>query len=278
MPKYRIKRFYYRSGQIHTENREVNGQFHGYCRVWHRNGQLAEELRYRHGLLHGVCRQWDEKGRLLGSFRMLHGTGVQKYWYDNGWLRFELTTRDGKFHGRNRSWLQDGTLIKEDYLIENLDVPRATYLKHARKYPDWAQYADEPSPKIVLKGRALERRTMNLFTQSVLKSSDHAEARTWLKAETKLQSRSLARFRTTKAALVFVEQLYATGAESVVIFGISTGKRGKLFADALLIQQPKAETKRRALRKLCHDFRTQHGGAALPDGELGETHIYMMLG
>lgn len=277
MSKTHIRRFYYRSGRIHVENREVNGQFHGCCRTWHRNGQLVEELRYRHGKLHGVCRQWDEKGRLLEAFKMIHGTGVQRYRHSNGQLQSELTTRNGRFHGRNRGWLRDGTLIKEDYIIENHDVTRAMYLRQARKHPDWPQYAGEPAGRVVLKGRALEQRTINLFALSVLESDGHAEARKWLTAEAKPQSRSLAKFRTTKAALAFVEKLYATGAPSVAIMAISAGKGGKLFADALLIQQPGSKITRRALRKLCQEFCARRGGAALPERELGETHLYLML-
>lgn len=277
MPRLRIQRFFYRSGRIHTENREVNGLFHGCCRTWHPNGQLAEELRYRHGLLHGVSRQWDERGRLLGSFQMVHGNGMQHYWHNNGQLRSELTTRNGKFHGRNRAWLRDGTLIKEHYLIENRDVTRMIYLKAARRNPDWPQYPNEPAGRVTLKGNVLERKTMNLFAQSVLEKSDHAEARIWLKAESKAQSRSLAKFRTTKTALEFVEKFYSAGAVSVVIFAISTGEGKKLFADALLIQLPKLKSKRAALRKICRDFCAKRGGAALPEKEIGETHLYMML-
>jgi hypothetical protein len=277
MSKIRIRRFFYRSGRIHVENREVNRQFHGCCRTWHRNGQLAEDLRYRHGKLHGTCRQWDEKGRLLEAFKMIHGTGVQRYRHSNGQLQSELTTRNGRFHGRNRGWLRDGTLIKEDYIIENRDVTRAMYLKEAGRHPEWPQYASEPAGRVGLKGRALEQRIINLFAQSVLESGDHAEARAWLTAAVKPQSRSLAKFRTTKAALAFVEKLYTSGAPSVVIFAISAGKGGKLFADALLIQQPDAKVKRRTLRKVCQEFCARRGGATLPERELGETHLYLML-
>ncbi len=277
MPQIRTQRFYYRSGQTHTENEEVDGRFHGSCRVWHRNGQLVEELRYRHGLLHGLCRQWNENGRLLGSFKMVHGTGVQRYWHDNGQLQSEITSLNGQFHGRNRGWLRDGTLIKENYLIENRDTTRAAYLRAARTNPDWPQYAGEPAGRVTLKGDALERKIINLFAQSVLEKPDLAEARTWLKAETQPQSRSLAKFRSVKTALKFVEELYTTGAESVIVFAISTGQRKKLFADALLIQQPRTKSKRMALRKTCRNYCARLGGAALPEKEIGETHLYLML-
>jgi hypothetical protein len=191
-PKLHIKRFYYRNGQTHTENREVAGNFHGACRVWHRNGQLAEELRYRDGLMHGVSREWDETGRLLGSFTMVNGSGLQRYWHDNGQIKMEISSLNGKFHGRCRDWLRDGTLIREDYLISNQDVTRAAYLKAARKNPNWPQYEGEPAGRVARPGLALERKKHDLFIQSVFEKPHHAEARAWLKAELRPKSRSLA--------------------------------------------------------------------------------------
>ena len=277
MPKLHIKRFYYRSGRTHTENRDVAGNFHGACRVWHRNGQLAEELRYRHGLLHGVSREWDENGRLLGSFTMFNGSGLQQYWHDNGQLKMEISSLNGKFHGRCRDWLRDGTLIRENYLINNQNVSRAFYLKTARKNPDWPQYEMEPAGKIARPGSALERKKFDLFIQSAFEKSHHAEARAWLKAETRPKSRSLAKFSTTQAALKFVEQLYSAGAVAVIVAAISTGQRNKLFADWLLIQLPPAKSKRNSLRKICQAFCRKRGGAVLPEFDLGESHLWLML-
>jgi hypothetical protein len=277
MPKLHIKRFYYRNGQTHTENREVSGNFHGPCRVWHRNGQLAEELRYRHGLLHGVCREWDENGRLLGSFRMVNGSGLQRYWHDNGQIKMEISSLNGKFHGRCRDWLRNGTLILENYLINNQNVSRAAYLKTARKNPDWPQYEKEPAGKIARHGSALERKKFDLFIQSAFEKSHHAEARAWLKAELRPKSRSLAKFATTQAALKFVEQLYSAGAVAVIITAISAGQRKKLFADWLFIQLPPAKSKRNSLRKICQAFCRKRGGAVLPEFDLGETHLWLML-
>ena len=277
MPKPRIKRFYYRSGQIHTEIREVDGQFHNFYRTWHRNGQLVEELRYRHGLLHGVSREWDENGRSLGSFTMVHGTGIQHYWHDNGQLQMEISSLNGKFHGRCRTWLRNGTLIRENYLINNQDVTRAAYLKAAKKNPDWPQYRGEPAGKVTRHGATLERKEFDLFIQSVLEKPDHAEAGAWLKAGTRPKSRSLAKFATTKAALKFVEKLYAAGADSVVIAAIYAGKREKLFADWLLVQLPQSKPNRAVLRKICQKYCNRRRGACLPGKDTGETHLYLML-
>ena len=238
MPKLRIKRFLYRNGRAHTEIREVGGQFHGLNRTWHHNGQLAEELRYHCGRLHGISRQWNENGRLLGSFTMNHGTGTQRYWHQNGKLRLEINSFNGKFFGRMRLWLWDGTLVQETFYISNVDVTRAAYLKAARKYPDWPQHEGQPAGKMAREDRALERRQYELFIESLLEKS-HAEARQWLSTAKNSDLRSLARFRTAKAALRFVEMLYAAGAEAVIAAIIYAGRRGKQFADRLLVKLPK---------------------------------------
>ena len=276
-PKLHIKRYYYRNGRIHTESRERAGNLHGAYRVWHRNGQLAEELRYRDGLMHGVSRDWNETGRLLGSFTMVNGSGLQRYWHENGQLKMEISSRNGKFHGRCRDWLRDGTLIRENYLINNQNVTRAAYLKAARKNSDLPQYEKEPVGKIARPGPALERKKFALFIQSAFENPNHAEARAWLKAERRPQSRSLAKFATSKAALKFVEQLYSAGAVAVIIAAISAGQRKKLFADWLLIELPPAKSKRTVLRKICQAFCRKRGGAVLPEADIGETHLWLML-
>jgi hypothetical protein len=276
MPKLRIKQFYYRNGRIHAEIREVGGRFHGSYRTWHFNGQLAEELRYQHGLLHGTSREWDEDGRLLGSFTMNHGTGTQRYWHDNGQLRLEMDSVNGKFHGRTRIWLRDGTLVQENYLIGNEDVTRAGYLKAARKNPDWPQYEGQSAGKVAPDNIALERRQYEMFIESLLNKS-HAEARRWLSAGKRPDLRSLAKFRTAKAALRFVETLYAAGATTVFVAPVYAGKRGELFADWLLVKLPGAPSKRRALRTLCQDFCNKRDGAMLPDKDFGESHLFVRL-
>ena len=276
MPKLRIRRFYHRNGRIHAEIKEVGGQFHGLYRTWHFNGQLAEELRYRHGRLHGTSQQWDENGRLLGSFTMNHGTGTQYYRHDNGRVRVEIDSRNGKFHGRTRVWLRDGTLVQEIYLIGNEDVTRAAYLKAARKNPDWPQYKGQAAGKVARETIALERKQHELFIKSILEKS-HAEARQWLSAGKRPVLRSLAKFRTAKAALRFVETLYTAGADTVVVAPVYAGKRGILFADWLLVKLPGTPSKRRAVRRLCKDFCRRRDGALLPDKDFGESHLFMRL-
>jgi hypothetical protein len=276
MSKLRRKRFYYRNGRIHTETRALDGKFHGPVRTWHRNGQLTEELSYRHGLMHGISRQWDEDGRSLGSFAMKEGTGTQRYWHDNGRLKMEIDSRNGKFHGRTRIWLRDGTLVQEYFNIQNNPVSRATYLKLARDNPEWPQYKGQPAGRVVHHSTALEHKELELLIESILEKS-HAEARQWLNAEKLPRHRSIARFRTTNSALKFVERLYAAGAEAVLAAPIFKGKRGKEYADWLLVRLPKAGSRRRTLQNTCQNFCRKHGGAMLPDKDIGESHLFLRL-
>ncbi len=276
MPKHHIDRFYYRNGRIRLENREVAGQLHGLCRTWHYNSQLAGELRYCHGLLHGLSRQWNQNGRLLGSFTMDHGTGTQRYWHENGRLRLEINSVNGKFYGPTRMWLWDGTLVQETYYISNVDVTRAAYLKAARKNPDWPQFKGRPTGRVAREGLSLKRKEHALFIESLLAKS-HAEARQWLNAVENPGLRSLAKFRTAKAALRFVETLHTAGAATIIALPIYAGRPGELFADWLLVGLPKAPSKRKALRKLCQDLCDQRDGAMLPDKDMGESHLFIKL-
>lgn len=254
----------------------MRGQFHRSYRTWHFNGQLTEELRYYLGRLHGISRQWDESGRLLGSFTMNHGTGTQRYWHDNGRLRLEMDCVGGKFFGRNRIWLRDGTLVQENYYISNVDVTRAAYLKAARRHPDWPQYEGQPAGRVARDNVALERRQHELFIESLL-AKPHAEARQWLDVARWPDLRSLAKFRTAKAALQFVETLYDAGTEAVIVAPIYAGRRGKLFADWMLVRLPKTPSKRRTVRQICQGFCDKRDGAMLPDKDFGESHLFLKL-
>ena len=276
MPQLQIKRFYYRSGQIHVEAKELDGRIHGFYRTWHFNGQLAEELFYRKGVLHGICRQWDEKGHLLGAFEMTRGTGTQRYWHDNGRLKMEIDSLNGLFHGRTRLWLRDGTLIKETFHLQDKAVSRAAYLKAARKNPDWPQYSGQSAGKIKRRTLALEQRQHELFIQSILEKS-HAEAEEWLEGAKGSRQRSLAKFATRRTALRFVDELYSAAANTVFVAPIYGPSKAKLFADWMLVQLPKEQSKRRRLRRICQRLCDRRHGALLPDRGIGESHLFLRL-
>jgi hypothetical protein len=74
-----------------------------------------------------------------------------------------------------------------------------------------------------------------------------------------------------------VETLYAAGAEAVIALPIYAGRRGKLFADWLLVKLPKAPSKRKTVRKLCQDLCDKRDGALLPDKDMSESHLFMRL-
>lgn len=276
MPKRRIVRFYYRNGQIRFEQRQLNGQLHGLCCTWHRNGQIASESYYHHGHSHGRRRQWDENGRLLGSCILKHGTGRHCDWFDDGQLSSEADMLNGRFYGRLRSWMRDGTLVQEIFHIKNMAVSRAEYLKAAQKNPAWPQYKGEPAGKITQKGPALEKKEFELFFLSILKGS-HAEAVQWLTNGKRPDLRSLAQFRTSAAALRFVKMLYDAGAKAVIAAPIYTSKRGKSFADWLMVKLPAAPSKRKIVRKLCQNLCDKRPVGMLPEKEMGESHLFLKL-
>ncbi len=275
-PRMRSKTYYYRNGQAHNRLGEVGDELHGFFRVWHYNGQLAEEQRYRRGLMHGLCRHWDERGKLLGSFQMLRGTGTQRYWHDNGVPRMEIESREGRFHGRVRMWLRDGTLILESFHIDNRQVSRAAYLTAARGHPDWPQYTGELAGSVARDGVVLERKQQALLVQSILANS-HAEARQWLDGDAGAAGRSLARFRTPEAARRFVELLYRAGSPSVVLASVYGDKKGKLYADWIVVGLPKAPAPRAALRNICQELCFKRRGALLPEKDIGENHLFLRL-
>jgi hypothetical protein len=175
-----------------------------------------------------------------------------------------------------RNWLRDGTLVQDIYHIGNAEVTRAAYLKAARNHSEWPQYQGQSAGRVARNGPALKCKEHKLFVQSLLEKS-HAEAREWLSATKNPDLRSLAKFRTARAALHFVETLYAAGAESVVAVPIYAGKRGKLFADWLLVKLPRTPSKRKTLRKLCQNLCNQRDGALLPDKDFGKSHLFLRL-
>lgn len=256
--------------------RHAAGKILGVSRAWHYNGQLAEETRRRNGKLHGTSRQWNAKGQLLGSFTMNRGTGTMRHWFDDGRLCLETELLEGKFHGRMRTWLRDGTLVEETFCIGNSNVSRATYLKAAKDHPDWPQYKGHPAGRVARETAALECKNFELYVESLLEKS-HAEAGKWLAEASRPDMRSLARFRTARVALRFVNELYAAGAITVIAVPIYSDKRGKQFADFLLVRLPQSKTSRNALRKLCQNCCDKRGGAIMPEKDICERYLFLYL-
>ena len=276
MPKLQIAQFRYGSGKLQREVRQKGGKLHGVTRHWHPNGQLAAELRYRDGVMHGISRQWDHHGKLLGDFSILRGTGAQRYWHENGQLKMEADYQHGKPHGRIRLWLSDGTLITETFHIEGQTVPRSEYLKGAATHPKWPQYKREPAGKIAPQSTALDRKIISLFAD-LARSSGSMEAKQWLTEPVTGARRLLPKFRTSNAAMQFVESLYAAGAKSVTAAGIYPNSNRKEFPDWLVIGLPKAKAARQAIRKICRDwFRTKGKGIG-PEADFGEKEILLRL-
>ena len=257
------------------EERYRAGIPHGLRRMWHRNGQLAEEQTYRHGIVHGICRQWNEAGKLLGSYRMENGTGLQRSWHCNGRLNQEFSTVEGQFCGRTRMWLQDGTLISDDVELFGRSVTPEQYRRAAAQDPRLPKLRGKPA-KVPVRNRAMEKHMQRVFVMGLLARRNRSEARAWLKADGKTAC-SLGRFKRATGASKFVGELYQAGAVEVILPDIYRNKRGDQFADNMLVQLPKAAKQRKAIRAVCAQLRKDDLGAVLPDRDLGESHLYILM-
>lgn len=267
----------FRNGQVRERIPLVDGLRHGVVLTWHPNGLASSEESYVNGRLHGVCRQWDEVGRLLGEFTMDRGTGVQREWHDNGRIKLEILTVAGKFCGQNRIWLRDGTLLSERFFLRGRPVSRTHYARVAAKDLTLPQLGDSViAPR--RPSRATDRHVHEVFVGGLLERLDPVEARSWLSGAAKPKSGpSLGRFPSAKAALVVVNSLYEAGALEVTVPGIYSDKKGKEFADWLLVRLPRLKAIRGRIRKVCRFLKENDLGAFLPEGDLGETHLVLAL-
>jgi hypothetical protein len=254
-----------------------NGRRHGIVRVLHKNGKRASEEPFKNGLLHGVCRHWNEAGRLLGKYKMVHGTGIQREWHDNGKLQLEISTVRGEFSGRNRLWLRDGTLLSERYYLRGQVVGADAYHEATTKDKALPKFRGKPA-KLPPKSRTTEKHILKVFVLSLLEKPNRSEARKWLsKKAGEKTARSLGRFKRENDAAKFVQALYQAGAVEVIAPDIYRNKARDQFADCLLVQLPKSAAKRRVIRKVCAQLRTRGLGAVQPDGDIGESHLYLSL-
>ena len=267
----------FRNGQMRERVPLLDGLRHGLVQTWHRNGVAASEEPYFNGRLHGVCRQWDESGKLLGAFTMDRGTGVQREWHDNGQIKLEVSTVAGKFCGQNRIWLRDGTLLSERFFLQGRRVTRAQYARAAAKDLTLPRPGDSvATPR--RPSRATERHVHEVFVGGLLERSGAAEARSWLSGAAKPKSGpSLGRFRSAKAALDLVTALYKAGALEVTIPGIYRNRKGKDFADWLLVRLPRSKAIRASVRKACRILKENDLGTFLPETDVGEAHLVLAL-
>jgi hypothetical protein len=113
---------------------------------------------------------------------------------------------------------------------------------------------------------------------SLLEKHNQREARKWLAKKTgDLTARSLGRFKREKDAAKFVQALYRAGAVKVIAPDIYRNKARDQFADSLLVQLPNNGAKRKTIRRVCGQLRTRRLGAVQPDGDIGESHLFLSL-
>ena len=278
MPETKVERTHYRSGQIRQELPYCDGQLHGTVRTWHKSGVLALEEPYVEGRLHGVCRQWSEDGKLLGSYKMVQGSGVRKKWHDNGQISLETTIAEGEFKGRTRTWLRDGTLVFEESLSEG-DTTQNQRSRSAVLVDVGAAKSGSAHRAVASKkGPDLDSQEHGLFVQGLLEKPNHAEARKWLEETSPHPGRRLlGHFGSQAQASQFIEELYATGAVSVVAADLYSNARDDQFCDRLLVQLPSDKAKRNGIRQMCQRLCATSKAAFQPDHDIGETHLYLLL-
>ena len=268
----------YRNGQLSEEQPRLNGRNHGVLRRWHKNGVLALEQPHKHGLAHGICRQWNEDGKLLGCFQIEHGTGTHRHWYDNGQLQSEVSTVDGALTGRHRSWLLDGTLVFEQYYLNNVAVDRQKYEAARLKDPRLPRYDEKKVQPVATAGSALDLHAHQLFVESILQKPNQAEAGAWLISGKRKRCRmQLGDFRNERKALELVQSLYAAGTVSVTAVDLYQNANGDTFCDRLIIELPKAESKRDAIREICRALCAKGKACLSPKSDLGETRLGLLL-
>lgn len=267
----------FRNGQMRERVPLMDGLRHGVVQTWHRNGIAASEEPYVNGMLHGVCRQWDESGKLLGEFTLDQGTGIQREWHDNGQIKLEVSTVAGRFCGQNRIWLRDGILLSERHFLRGRLVSRSHYARVAAKDLTLPQPGDSViAPR--RPSRATERHVHEVFVGGLLEKGSPVEARSWLGGLAKSRSGpSLGRFPSAKAALMLVTSLYEAGALEVAVPGIYRDRKGKEFADWLLVRLPRLKAVRGRIRKVCRILKEKDLGAFLPESDLGEMHLVLAL-
>lgn len=252
-----------------------HGRRHGLARCWHKNGVLSDENPYLNGLPHGVSRQWDDTGKLLGQYRMVHGTGVQRVWHELGRLHLEFSTVRGDFCGRFRMWLHDGSLLSDEINLHGKPVTAEVYRAARLKDKSLPKLTSKPG-KPLRATRATEKHSHEVFVRWQLSLENSAETKHWLENDGKAV-RSLGRFKRVADALKFVDALYRAGGTKVIAPGIYHGKGDAQFADSLLVKLPKATARRKAIRRICATLSKRKLGAFLPEKELGESHLHLML-
>lgn len=225
--------------------------------------------------MHGICRQWDENGGLLGTFTMEHGTGIQRAWHDNGRLQMELSTVNGEFCGRSRLWLADGTLLSDKLRLHNRDVSIASYRRAVAKDPALPKLHGRV---VLARKKPAEKKILRVLTAELLKKPNGSEALAWLtKSPGNGSVRSLGRFKSERQATQFVEGLYEAGAVEVIAPDTYGNSKGDQFADCLVVRLPKEARRRKSIRTVCALLKKRKLGAAEPDRDIGETHLFLSL-
>lgn len=95
----------------------VNGDQHGIKRTWYESGQLESEETWEHDLPHGYHYEWYENGRIQHKAHWVHGDkqNLEYYWYENGRIEAVISWHRGEQNGDMKQYSETGQLEYQSF-------------------------------------------------------------------------------------------------------------------------------------------------------------------
>ncbi len=110
-----IKKTYYPSGKLATEEPYLNGKMNGIAKGYYESGKIKYETPVSNNNKQGIAKGYFENGNLEIEISYVDGKqdGVEKNYYDNGKIKSEETTKNGKKEGISKFYSETGTPVRE---------------------------------------------------------------------------------------------------------------------------------------------------------------------
>jgi antitoxin component YwqK of YwqJK toxin-antitoxin module len=121
-----IEKTYHDNGELKEEFETLNGERHGYYKLYHENGQIQAILHYENDIqVDGIIESFDENGSLIRSVLIKNGNlnGPFKEYYSSGKIKREGEYKDDEILGIPVEYLEDGEIRKSLKNFENTITP-----------------------------------------------------------------------------------------------------------------------------------------------------------
>jgi hypothetical protein len=194
-------------------------------------------------------------------------------WHRNGQLAEEQTYRHGIVHGICRQWNEAGKLLGS-YRMDNVTGLQRSWHCNGRLNQEFSTVEGQfcGRTRMWLQDGTLISDDVELFGRSVTPEQYRRAA---------AQDPRLPKLRGKPAKVPVRNRAMEKHMQRVFVMGllpdIYRNKRGDQFADNMLVQLPKAAKQRKAIRAVCAQLRKDDLGAVLPDRDLGESHLYILM-